>query len=139
MTIRYLYHSGFAIQAQTCTIVIDYYRDTCEGERCARKRRRGRRPSRPARQVLRAQLARSARHFNPVVMSWQAKRPDIIYLLSSDILDAGLCAPAGNVHFLAPGDTYADDCLCAGLWLHGFGHFVRATAGGARRCRTQAI
>lgn len=112
MTIRYLYHSGFAIQAQTCTIVIDYYRDTCEGERCAENG-----------VVAEDLLARPGKfyvlsshghgdHFNPVVMSWQAKRPDIIYLLSSDILDAGLCAPADNVHFLAPGDTYADDCLC---------------------------
>ena len=111
MTIRYLYHSGFAIECETCTLVIDYYRDTCEGMRCAENGVvADDLLSRPGRFYVLSSHGHGD-HFNPVVLSWRTQRPDIIYVLSSDIRDANLCAPAGNVHFLSPGDAYADSCL----------------------------
>lgn len=111
MTIRYLYHSGFAIECDTCTLVIDYYRDTCEGKRCAENGVvAGDLLARPGRFYVLSSHGHGD-HFNPVVMSWQTQRSDIVYLLSSDIRDANLCAPADNVHFLSPGDTYEDQCL----------------------------
>lgn len=112
MTIRYLFHSGFSIECADCTLVIDYFMDSCEGERGIEKG-----------VVEEAFLSRPGRfyvlsshghgdHFNPVVMGWQQRRPDIQYILSRDILLSGKAHSAKNVHPLQKGDIYEDDCLC---------------------------
>ena len=109
MNIRYLYHSGFAIEADGCTVVIDYYDDECVPPR---RLENGVVDadllSRPGKfYVLSSHGHRD--HFNPVIMSWQEQRRDIQYLLSSD-LHASLGARE-NTLFLAPGESYNDGTL----------------------------
>jgi len=111
MTIRYLFHSGFSVESQDCTIVIDYYLDSCEGNRTIEK---GVVDddllSRPGRFYVLSSHSH-ADHFNPRVLDWQKKRKDIQYILSRDILLMGKAHQADNVHALISGDSYEDDCL----------------------------
>lgn len=111
MTIRYLFHSGLSIECDDCTIIIDYFLDDCEGARTAQngvvdddllKR--------PGKFYVLSSHSHGD-HFNPVVLSWQQKRPDIQYILSRDIQTVGKAPQADNIHFLSAGETYSDDCL----------------------------
>lgn len=106
----YLAQSGFAILGETATIVIDYYSDSCTGDRCLFNG-----------VVDNALLHRPGRfyvlcshghadHFNPVVLSWKDIRSDIVYLFSYDLLNNGQTT-AGDAIYLKQGHTYADETL----------------------------
>jgi L-ascorbate metabolism protein UlaG (beta-lactamase superfamily) len=111
MTIRYLFHSGMAIEGEGFTVVIDYYLDTCEGERgiengVVDERYLGR----PGRFYVLSSHGHGD-HFNPVVMAWQQHRPDIQYILSEDILMQHKAHRADNVHPINSGERYEDDVI----------------------------
>ncbi len=111
MTIRYLFHSGFAIESEDCTIVIDYFRDDSDADRSiANGVVSDEYLKRPGSFYVLSSHSH-ADHFNPVVMGWQKVRPDIQYVLSRDILLSGKAASAPNVHPLVSGDTYEDKRL----------------------------
>jgi len=107
MKVTYIYHSGFAIEYQDITIIIDYFRDS------GNKRNEG---------VVHEQLLnRSGKlyvlsshvhpdHFNSEVLKWKEKRPDIQYVFSKDILDAGK-AKIKDAIYLNKLDVYQDDLL----------------------------
>ncbi len=111
MTIRYLFHSGFAIESDHCTVVIDYFRDDCEGERSISHgvvtEEYLKRPG--AFYVLSSHG--HGDHFNPIVLQWQKIRPDIQYILSRDILLSGKAKAAQNVHPLQSGERYVDSLI----------------------------
>jgi L-ascorbate metabolism protein UlaG (beta-lactamase superfamily) len=109
MNIRYLFHSGFAVECEDCTVVIDYFLDECTGVRAIEQgvvtdayvKRPG-----PF-YVLSSHSHRD--HFNPVVLDWQKTRPGIRYIFSRDILLAGKVQSNPNITALVSGQRYADE------------------------------
>ena len=107
MKVTYIYHSGFTVEYQNVTIIIDYFRDS------RNKRNEG---------VVHEQLLnRSGKlyvlsshvhpdHFNPEVLTWKEKRSNIQYVFSKDILDAGK-AKIKDAIYLNKLDIYQDDLL----------------------------
>ncbi|GCB35864.1 hypothetical protein KGMB02408_28090 [Bacteroides faecalis] len=84
MILDYIYHSGFAIEAEGVTVIIDYYKDSSETER-----NRGivhdRLLKRPGKlYVLSTHFHPD--HFNREILTWKEQRPDIHYIFSKDIL-----------------------------------------------------
>ena len=112
MELIYLYHSGFALLGEGCTVVFDYYEDSLSADKG----------------VLHDEiLARSGRfyvlsshshadHFNPDILAWKEVRPDIIYIFSKDIL-RHRHLPKETAHWLKKGEAYSDDTLT----VHAFG------------------
>ena len=111
MTVRYLFHSGFAIECDVCTIVIDYFPGDVTGAQTIENGIvDGNYLQRPGKFYVLSSHGHGD-HFDPVVLRWQQQRPDIQYILSRDILLAGIAKTASNVHPLHVGDRYEDDCL----------------------------
>lgn len=84
MTLDYIYHSGFAIEMEGVTVIIDYYKDSSETEH-----NRGivhdyllQRPGKLY--VLATHFHPD--HFNREILTWKKQRPDIQYIFSKDIL-----------------------------------------------------
>ena len=85
MKLDYIYHSGFAIEADGVTVIIDYYKDTSEEA--------------PNRGIVHDCLLKKPGmlyvlsshfhpdHFNREVLSWKEERPAIRYIFSKDILN----------------------------------------------------
>ena len=80
MTLDYIYHSGFAIEAEGVTVIIDYYKDSSETEH-----NRGivhdyllQRPGKLY--VLATHFHPD--HFNREILTWKETRPDIRYIFS---------------------------------------------------------
>lgn len=82
MKLTYIYHSGFAIEGNDFTILIDYYKDTHpDPEKGYVHSQLLRRPGR-----LYVLASHShADHFNPEILNWKEQRPDIQYIFSEDI------------------------------------------------------
>ena len=109
MTIRYLFHSGFAVESEQCTVVIDYFRDDCEGERAISNGVvTSEYLSRPGPFYVLSSHGH-ADHFNPIVLGWQKSRGDIQYVLSRDILLSKKAKAAQNVHPLDSFELYSDE------------------------------
>lgn len=108
MKLDYIYHSGFAIEAEGVTVIIDYYKDSSETER-----NRGivhdyllQRPGKLY--VLSTHFHPD--HFNREVLSWKEHRPDIIYIFSKDILKHRRTVPEDAI-YIKKGESYEDDTL----------------------------
>ena len=108
MILDYLYNSGFGFEFEDATIIIDYYKDSSD-----KFHNQGlvhdyllERPGKLY--VLCSHI--HPEHFNPEILTWREKRPDIIYILSKDILVGGK-AQLGDAIFLDKGDIYSDDFL----------------------------
>ena len=83
MTLDYIYHSGFAIEAEGVTVIIDYYKDSSETEH-----NRGivhdyllQRPGKLY--VLATHFHPD--HFNREILTWKEARPDIRYIFSKGV------------------------------------------------------
>ena len=115
LKIVYLAHSGFALLLEKATIVVDYYSDSCIGNRCLSHGVVDEDLlSRPGRFYVLCTHGH-ADHFNPIILSWRERRPDIVYLFSQDILESGL-ARSQDAIYLKPGHTYSDECLDAAMF-----------------------
>jgi L-ascorbate metabolism protein UlaG (beta-lactamase superfamily) len=100
----YIFHSGFLIEAEGFSILIDYFKDTGD---C------------PAEGYIHRELLRKPGtlyvmsshshpdHFNKEVLQWKEEKEDIQYLFSRDILRARK-AQIGDAVFLMKGEEYAD-------------------------------
>lgn len=127
MELIYLFHSGFALVGDGFTLVFDYYRDTKEAAALADLARlvAGQKANPVGQEVhgcLHDELLQRPGkfyvlsshvhpdHFNPLVMQWREQRPDIIYLLSHDILKKRKVAPEEAI-FLRKGQFYNDELL----------------------------
>lgn len=107
MRLIYIYHSGFAIEADGFSILIDYYRDTVKA---------------PGKGFIHEELLHRPGplyvlashfhpdHFNPEILEWKAEKPDIHYIFSKDILKHRR-AKAEDAFYLKKGETYRDDLL----------------------------
>lgn len=103
MRLVYIFHSGFVMEGTDFSILIDYYRDT------------------PDRFVQEKFLKSSGRlyilashvhadHFNPEILTWKEKRPDICYIFSEDIREKQKACFHDAV-FLKKGEEWNDDRL----------------------------
>lgn len=106
MKLDYIYHSGFAIEAEGVTVIIDYYKDSSEEEY-----NRGivhdhllRKPG--ALYVLATHFHPD--HFNREVLTWKTVRPDIHYIFSKDIAKHGR-ASQDEATYIGKGDSYEDE------------------------------
>lgn len=107
MRLVYIYHSGFAIEADGFSILIDYYRDTVKT---------------PGQGFVHEKLLRHPGplyilathfhpdHFNPEILRWKTEKPDIHYIFSKDILKHRR-AQADDALYLKKGETYRDERL----------------------------
>lgn len=108
MKLDYIYHSGFAIEAEGVTIIIDYYKDSSETIRnqgivhdCLLQK--------PGKlYVLSTHFHPD--HFNREILTWKEQRLDIIYLFSKDILKHRRANPEDAI-YINKGESYEDDNL----------------------------
>ena len=108
MTLDYIYHSGFAIEMEGATVIIDYYKDSSETEH-----NRGivhdyllKRPGKLY--VLATHFHPD--HFNREILTWKEQRPDIQYIFSKDILKSHR-AKAEDAFYIKKGETYEDETI----------------------------
>jgi len=121
MKITYLYHSGFVIEFDKVSVIVDYY-DENTGERSADKC-----------PVLARILADSTRklyvlashrhhdHFDPYILELGRAHGNITYVFSDDIAEKinelGLDVSAQNISYIGVGDCYTDEHIR----IHAFG------------------
>lgn len=107
MRLIYIYHSGFAIEADGFSILIDYYRDTTKtpGEGFVHEQLL----HRPGPLYVLATHFHPD-HFNPGILEWKKEKADIRYIFSKDILKHRR-AKAGDAVYLKKGEAYRDDLL----------------------------
>lgn len=106
MKLDYIYHSGFAIEADGVTVIIDYYKDSSEEvfnkgivHDCLLEK--------PG--ILYVLCSHfHPDHFNREVLSWKNRRPGIRYIFSKDILKHRR-ASVEDATYLNKGDTYEDE------------------------------
>lgn len=106
MKLDYIYHSGFAIEADGVTVIIDYYKDSSE-EAYGQGIVHNQLLSRPGVLYVLASHFHPD-HFNREILSWKSVRPDIRYILSKDILKHRR-AKAEDATYIGKGDVYADE------------------------------
>ena len=108
MTLDYIYHSGFAIEAEGVTVIIDYFKDSSDTEY-----NRGivhdyllHKPGKIY--VLATHFHPD--HFNPEILSWRAIHPDIQYIFSKDIWRHHR-ASLEDATYIKKGEAYEDDLI----------------------------
>ena len=101
MKITYIYHSGFILENEKATIIVDYYKDSVDEV------------------VHRSLNSFSGKlyvvsshwhpdHFSNEILRWKDARPDIQYIFSKDILKKKL-ATQDEADFMIKGDTWQDE------------------------------
>ena len=101
MEMQYLFHSGFALKSDSFTMIIDYYKDACNGPKLAEL------INRPGKLYILATHSHPD-HYNPIILSLKKTRPDIIYVFSKDIESEDTKDMAC---FLEKGQLYEDDTI----------------------------
>ena len=104
MTLTYIYHSGFAIEGDDCSIIIDFFKDS-------ESLRKGIVYDKFLKQNKRIYVLSThshTDHFNREILKWKDINSDIRYVFSKDILDAGL-ADADDAVYLDKLDVYSDE------------------------------
>jgi L-ascorbate metabolism protein UlaG (beta-lactamase superfamily) len=101
MKLTYIYHSGYAIEGEQFTFIIDYFKDA-ENEFVRRSL-----PSFPGKLYILSSHWHPD-HFTRTILEWKKIRPDAEYLFSEDILKKRL-ASADEATFLVKGDVWQDD------------------------------
>jgi L-ascorbate metabolism protein UlaG (beta-lactamase superfamily) len=81
MQLIYIFHSGFVISGNGVSVLIDYWIDTEKNNGYVHKNFL----SSPHKLYVLSSHSHPD-HFNPEILSWHSLRPDIQYILSSDIL-----------------------------------------------------
>lgn len=101
MRLIYIYHSGFALETESSTIIFDYYQDPGS--------------------VIPSILERDvpiyvfsshfhADHFVPEILTWREKRQNIHYIFSKDILRQKRAFLSDGT-YLVKGEVYQDDLV----------------------------
>lgn len=107
MKLTYIYHSGFALEGEGFTVIIDYYKDS--GSEWGRGVVHDYLLHRPGKLYVLASHFHPD-HFNPEVLEWKSQRPDIIYVFSKDILKRRRAGKDDAV-YLVKLETYEDEIL----------------------------
>lgn len=84
--ITYLFNSGFVVETEKHLLIFDYYRDTAE----SKLRTLSSAATLPAflendKPGFVLASHRHADHYNPVILEWGKRKPELTYILSSDI------------------------------------------------------
>ncbi len=108
MKLHYIYHSGFALETNRFTVIIDYYKDTSETDPKHGWVHDVLLPGSRPLYVLSSHFHPD--HFNKEILSWREIHPDIHYIFSRDILKHRR-ATEQDALWLRKGDTYEDDLL----------------------------
>jgi len=108
MELIYIYHSGFAIEADNVTIIIDYYKDSSETE-LSQGVVHDELLQRPGKiYVLSSHFHPD--HFNRDILDWKKQRPDIQYILSKDILQSKRASKEDGTYIDKP-EVFEDENL----------------------------
>ena len=107
MRLVYIYHSGFVVEAEGFSILIDYFKDTNPDP--AKGFVRGELLKRPGTLYVLASHFHPD-HFNPDVLKWKEEKDDIKYIFSKDILKRRR-AKAEDAFYMKKGDVYQDEHL----------------------------
>ncbi|MCD8030872.1 MAG: MBL fold metallo-hydrolase [Bacteroides sp.] len=108
MKLHYIYHSGFALETDRFTVLIDYYKDTSETDPKHGWVHDRLLPDPKPLYILSTHFHPD--HFNREILSWHQEHPDIHYIFSRDILKHRR-ASVQDAIWLRQGDTYQDDLL----------------------------
>ena len=107
MRLVYIYHSGFVVEAEGFSMIIDYYKDTLPKYDKGLVRDYFLKSAKPL-YVLSSHVHPD--HFNPEVLEWKKRNPSIRYIFSKDILGRRGVTP-GDACFLEKGEVFSDGCL----------------------------
>ncbi|MDR1919282.1 MAG: MBL fold metallo-hydrolase [Tannerellaceae bacterium] len=107
MKLTYIYHSGYAIEAEGFAIVFDYYKDS--GASPVKGYLHDELLRRPGRLYVLASHFHPD-HFNRDILRWKEQKEDIRYILSSDILHEKK-ALREEALFLSQGERYEDEYI----------------------------
>lgn len=107
MKLYYIYHSGFAIVGQTAIVIIDFWEDSIDAlhgiihnELLNQKEKK----------IYVLSTHFHPDHFNPETLTWRQAHPDIVYILSKDILRHKKATDKDGL-FLKKGDIFDDGTL----------------------------
>ena len=108
MLLTYIFHSAFALESETCTLIFDYWKDvetpTFEKGFVSEYLLQKKTP------IYVFSTHSHGDHFNPEILTWKDIHPEITYLFGHDILDEKLATKEDAI-FLAKGDTFKDELL----------------------------
>lgn len=107
MTLHYIFHSGFAITGEGYTIIIDFFMDAPDDQN--RMLVHDILLNRPGKIYVLSTHSHHD-HFNKEIMKWKSIRPDIIYILSNDILKR-LKTPKEAAIYLKKLERYQDETI----------------------------
>ncbi len=101
MKLTYIYHSGYAIETEGLSLIIDYYKDSANegGVVSNLLKKEGK--------LYVLSTHSHADHFNKEILKWKDAKKDITYIFSKDILNNGF-AKADDAIYLDKLDTYKD-------------------------------
>ena len=108
MILDYIYNSGFGFEFDGATIIIDYFKDSST-EKPDEGIVHDYLFQRPGKLYVLCSHSHPD-HFNPEILTWRERRPDLIYILSKDIHVNGK-AQINDATSLDKGDEYKDDFL----------------------------
>lgn len=103
MKLTYLYNSGFVVECERCTLIVDYFQDA--DNRFVQEHL----PAFPGKLYVLASHWHPD-HFNPEIMQWKRERRDIHYLFSKDILRKHTDNHF-DADFLLKGQVWEDDVV----------------------------
>lgn len=103
MTITYIFHSGFALETDSCILVFDYWMDPAG---VMPRLLSGTKPV----YVLVSHFHED--HFNREIFTWRCMHAPITYILSKDILKRRRAAREEADVWLAKGGMWQDDIVC---------------------------
>lgn len=84
--INYLYNSGFTLETENYLLIFDYYKDSVsKNSKCIENGAIGDIDLKIPKKIIVFSSHSHFDHFNPIVLTWKQIRPDILYVLSSDI------------------------------------------------------
>ncbi|RHJ93116.1 MBL fold metallo-hydrolase [Parabacteroides bouchesdurhonensis] len=107
MRLVYIYHSGFVVEAEGFSVLIDYYRDTATSSNGGFVHDDLLKRPEPL-YVLSSHFHPD--HFNPEVLTWKEQKNNIHYIFSKDILKHRR-AKAEDAFYIQKGGIYQDDNL----------------------------
>lgn len=107
MTITYIFHSGFAIEFENFSIIIDYYSEPKSQKQINFVHSHLLKKKLPL-YVLSTHSHYD--HFDSSILSWKQTKKDIKYIFSSDILENQF-ASENDALYMKKSDTYTDENL----------------------------
>lgn len=107
MKLTYIYHSGFAIEANGFSILMDYFKDTLKSSDMGFVHQEL--LNRPGTLYILASHFHPD-HFNAEVLQWKKQKKDIVYIFSKDILKRKRAGKEEAI-YLKKGDCFEDKNL----------------------------